>query len=152
VIPSELLPRWRDLPALAWLARKRLSGVVGSLPVLGAVARWSGSLLTLVDLVGMRADHAVGSHRRRTVVTVQQRWPSRVRWRYWAAGLVAVVLVALVFLTVPAFFTVVGIIVARIGEPAVGSLLMFMGWSACGASFLLGVASVAPGVAVPCLG
>ncbi len=72
--------------------------------------------------------------------------PLRVRWRYWAAGLVAVVPVALVFLAVPAFFTVVGIIVARIGAPAVGSLLMFLGWSACGATFLLGVASVASGL------
>jgi len=72
VIPNELLPRWQDLPALAWLARQRLSGVI-PLPVLGAVARWSGWLLTLVDLVGMRADHAVGSYRRRAVVTAQQR-------------------------------------------------------------------------------
>src|SRR5437773_3234298 len=80
VIPDELLPCWRDLPALAWLARQRLSGTVGSLPVLGLVARLSGWLLTLVDLVGMRADHAVGSHRDAAVVTVQQRWPSRVRW------------------------------------------------------------------------
>ncbi len=146
MIPDELLPRWRDLPALAWLARQRLSGAIGSLPVLGPVARWSGWLLTLVDLVGMRADHAVGSYRHRAVVTVQQRWPFRLRWRYWAAGLVAVVPIALVYLAVPLVFTVVGVIVARIGAPPVGSALVFLGWPACGATFLLGVASVASGL------
>jgi hypothetical protein len=70
----------------------------------------------------------------------------RVRWRYWAARRVAVVPVALVFLAIPAFFTGVGIIVVRIWAPAVGSLLLFLGWSACGATFLLGVAGVAPGL------
>src|SRR5437667_123782 len=127
VIPNELLRRWRDLPALAWLARRRLSGAIGSLPVLSAVGRGSGWLLTLVDLVGMRADHAVGSYRHGAVVTVRQRWLVRVRWRYWAAGLVAVVPISLVFFAMPALFAVVGVLVARIGGPAVGSALVLLG-------------------------
>jgi hypothetical protein len=146
MIPDELLARWQDLPALGWLARRRLSGTIGALPVVGPVARWSGWLLTLVDLVGMRADHAVGSYRHVAVVTVQQRWPVRVRWRYWVAGLVAVVPVSLVFVAVPVFVTVVGVVVARIGAPVVGSVLVFLGWSVCGVTFLLGFASVASGL------
>jgi hypothetical protein len=38
LIPSELAPRWRDLPALAWLATDRLAGPAGRVRGLGLIA------------------------------------------------------------------------------------------------------------------
>jgi hypothetical protein len=146
VVPDKLLPRWRDLPALAWLVRQRLSGRLGSLPVLGLLARCGGFLLTLVDLVGMRAERAVAARDRRAMLTVRQNWPLRVRWRYWTAGLVAVVPVALLYVAVGVFFAIVGVIAAHVVAPPVGSAVMFLGWMACGTTFLLGVGTLASGL------
>jgi hypothetical protein len=81
LVPPELAPRWRDLPALAWLVTGRLAGPARRIPVLGVVARLGGWPATMMSLAGARAVGACAAYRLAAVLTVQRRHPRRWRWR-----------------------------------------------------------------------
>jgi hypothetical protein len=114
-IPIQLQPRWRDLPALAWLATIRFGGPVLGLPLLGRLACAGVWLNTLAVLAGARAERACACYRHNAVVTVTRRQPRRLRWRRWLV-LAAVVPAMVVYLGAPPL----ALMVAGVAGGAIG--------------------------------
>lgn len=98
MVPPGLLPRWKDVPALAWLVTRRLGGSVVRVRILGPLACSAGWWLTLASLAGFRAERRCAATGRTAVVAMKPRWPARLRWRYWVAvaAVQAVALLAVV--------------------------------------------------------
>lgn len=118
MLPPELLPRWRDLPRLAWLATRRLGGGTVAVPLLGPAVCAEGMPFNLAVLAGMRAERACAAiGRRRALVAVVQRWPARPPWRFWLAAGAVLAPVSLVLALVPLLVSAAGHATAHGGHP-----------------------------------
>jgi len=80
LVPRPLLPRWRDLPRLAWVAADRFAGTAARVPVFGRLCVWAAWLSTLAVLVAARAERTCAGRGGVAVMMVRQRWPHRRRW------------------------------------------------------------------------
>ena len=133
LVPPDDQPRLRDLPALAYLAIRRLSGPVGTWPVVGAVARFYAVTPMMMIVLTAYLEGGCAAYERDAVVTIVRLRPYRARWRRWL--LVAAALpIGIVLLLVPPTAVLL-----------VGGLLYTLGWAAAGpvAVVLAGIVVVA---------
>ena len=70
-MPTHLRPRWRDLPALAWLVVRRLDTALQATPLLGLMAAGCATPLMLLALVCAHADGRVAAHDRHAVIWIR---------------------------------------------------------------------------------
>jgi len=111
MIPDELLPRWRDLAALGWLATRRLGGPPAQLPYLGRIASAATWPITMTLLVGDQADRTIAALGRTALVVVRACEPAHLPWRR-LLGSTAALPFAAAALFVPALATLGAAILA----------------------------------------
>jgi hypothetical protein len=112
MIPTELVPRWRDLGALGWLATRRLGGPVVRIPVLGLIACALTWPVIMTVLIGAHADRALAARGRAALVMVSQCEPPVIRWRRLLASAAALP-IAVVVLVLPPLTTIVAAVMAE---------------------------------------
>jgi hypothetical protein len=144
VIPAELLPRWRDLPALAWLAAGRFR-VPARVPVLSSLVpavSWPTFLVVLAAACGEGRLVAWQT----SAMAIVTPLPGRRRWRGCAAALVAMPVAAAVLLL--PFLLVIGLAVTAVvvGADALGRWLITLAPVAYAAPAVLGAVAAIAGL------
>jgi hypothetical protein len=71
-IPDHLRPRWRDLPALAWLAVRGLDTRLQAVPILGRVAAWCALPMMLLTMACAHADGHLAARDRHAVLWIHR--------------------------------------------------------------------------------
>jgi hypothetical protein len=122
LLPSELAPRWRDLPALAWLATDRLAGPVGRVRGLGLIARLGSWPATMMSLAGAHAEGACAAYQRSAALTVQQQYPRRWRWRHGLLFQAVLPVGVAVLLIVPLTVLIGGLVGENLGLAVGGTV------------------------------
>jgi hypothetical protein len=142
VVPDELLPRWRDLPALGWLVTRRFGGALVRIPVLGLVACAVTWPLTMTTLIGHRADRTLAAHCRSAVVAVRVREPASLSWRRMLASTAATP-AAFAMLCGPLLaLLAAAAVAAAAGRPDLGAVLVLVGLLLDAVTAVLVLASV----------
>lgn len=80
LVPNDLVPRWRDLPVLGWMATQRLGEPLTQLPILGPLACSATWPVTTTILVGDRAERTLAAIGKAAVLTVRGCAPARAPW------------------------------------------------------------------------
>jgi hypothetical protein len=144
VIPADLLPRWRDLLALAWLVAGRFR-VLARVPVLSSVVRGVSWPTFLVVLAAARGGGRLAAWQTAATAIVTSL-PARRRWRGGAAALVAMP-VAVVVLLLP-FLLVTGLAVAAVvvGAEVLGRWMIALAPVAFVAPAVLGAIAAVAGL------
>ncbi|MER7273280.1 hypothetical protein ABT369_02370 [Dactylosporangium sp. NPDC000244] len=119
MIPADLHPRWRQLPALAWLAAGRFQPGLLDRPVLhraGQAANWP---IMLSVLAMARGRHTLAAWHTRAVVIVQELPAGRHRvWQGWAAALACMPVAVAAAIAPFVVLTIVAIWLAQYNQTA----------------------------------
>ncbi|GAA1034496.1 hypothetical protein GCM10009557_39340 [Virgisporangium ochraceum] len=144
MVPRELVPRWRDLPALGWLATCRLGNPPVRGTALGLVANAVMWPITMTTLVGYRADHTLAAHHRVALIAVRPCEPAPLPCRRMLAS-TAVLPVAAATVCSPLLVMLAAATVAEAaGWYALGVVLAATGLLVSVAIIILILASAAP--------
>jgi hypothetical protein len=140
MIPAELTPRWRDLPALAWLAAGAFRARTPPLRPLAGLARLAAWPAFVTALVGAHVERELAAHDRRAMVILVDRTGNRRRWRGVTASVATLPIMGGVLVLPAVAVAAVGVIVIVLGAPRLGVVIVWLAPAA-----VLALASLAAG-------
>jgi hypothetical protein len=143
MIPADLTPRWRDLPALAWLAAGAFRAQTPPWRPLAGLARVAAWPAFVAALVGAHVERELAAHDRGAMVILVDRASRRRRWRGVTASLATLPIMGGVLVLPALAVAVVGVIVNVLGAPRLGVVIMWLAPAAILAPAGLAAAAIA---------
>ena len=148
MVPEQLRPRWRELPAAAWLAAGRFQPAALRRPILHRLAQAAAWPVLLQVLLAAHAEGALAVWRARALIIVQQRpRPTRAaRLRAMFAGLAGLPVTVAALLAPGTTVLLAGASLAQPGQPGqeLPAVLVLTGFALYAVQFALTIAGVVP--------